>query len=184
MGFTQLAPAYRPFEHVDDALEHAASDAADRWTEWCRRRAVELSPVASVEGLSSKQLAGSRGRAPGTFKASWRTGNPRRIGRSVTASFYSDDVVAGWIEYGTRPHVIRPKPDRAPASVTASGKPRKTGDAARLRFYVGGRVVYARLVHHPGTKGQFIVHRVAQESIPVLERFLSEELSVSLRRTA
>lgn len=41
--------------------------------------------------------------------------------------------VAGFNEYGTRPHVIRPKRGKA------------------LRFQTGGRVVFARRVNHPGT---------------------------------
>jgi hypothetical protein len=40
---------------------------------------------------------------------------------------------AKFIEYGTKAHVIRPKRGKF------------------LRFYVGGNVVYARKVNHPGT---------------------------------
>jgi len=41
---------------------------------------------------------------------------------------------AGFIEYGTRAHVIRPRRKKF------------------LRFRVGGRVVFARKVNHPGTR--------------------------------
>ena len=44
---------------------------------------------------------------------------------------------AGYVEFGTKPHVIRPK---EPGGV--------------LVFTVGGKKVVTRLVHHPGTKAQ------------------------------
>lgn len=40
------------------------------------------------------------------------------------------------VHEGTRPHLIRPEHGRV------------------LRFREGGRVVYARLVHHPGSRGR------------------------------
>jgi hypothetical protein len=46
---------------------------------------------------------------------------------------------------GTRPHVIKP--------VTAKA----------LRFKVGGRTVFARLVHHPGTRARPFLDRALQE---------------------
>ena len=59
-------------------------------------------------------------------------------------------VYAPMVNDGTRPHIIRPK--RAQA----------------LRFRVGGRVVYARVVRHPGTKAR-----------PFLDRALREVAAVS-----
>lgn len=44
---------------------------------------------------------------------------------------------AGYVEYGTKPHVIKPK---RPEGV--------------LVFKVGGTTVYAKKVNHPGTKAQ------------------------------
>lgn len=169
---------------LEDAFEDAAEAAANRWSVWARDRASELSPVASVQGLSPTQLAGSRGRPPGTFKESWKPDPAVRVGKKIRAGFFSDDRVAAWIEYGTRPHVIRPSPGRQAASVVATGRPRRSGTdpQAALRFYVNGRPVYARVVHHPGTRGQFIAHRVAQEGIPVLRDLLKEELQTHLHR--
>lgn len=52
---------------------------------------------------------------------------------------------AGYVEFGTEPHDIRPKTAKA------------------LRFKVGGRVVYARVVHHPGTKPAYYVAGAFQQ---------------------
>lgn len=53
---------------------------------------------------------------------------------------------AWYVEDGTRPHDIRPK------------------QAAALRFTVGGRVVFAKLVHHPGTKPVKFLARATREA--------------------
>lgn len=161
----------------------AARRAAVRWQRFVERRAAELTPVAKApEGLSDTGFAGSRGRAPGTAKESWHSGEVVVGGVVVSASVGSDDPIMPYIVYNTRPHIIRPSADRAGASVTATGKPRGSvskGNAA-LRFYVGGKVVYAREVHHPGTTGHFQIQRACAESIPVLERYLREEFEREL----
>lgn len=53
---------------------------------------------------------------------------------------------AAFVERGTRPHIIRPKKKAwlafpAPGSATLAG-----------RTKVGGRRIFAKVVHHPGTK--------------------------------
>jgi len=53
---------------------------------------------------------------------------------------------AVFVELGTRPHMIR--------AVVAKA----------LRFKVGGRVVFAKSVRHPGTKPQFFMRRAAEET--------------------
>jgi hypothetical protein len=50
-----------------------------------------------------------------------------------------DAPYAAVVEFGSRPHMIFPR------------------HAQALRFEAGGRVVFARYVRHPGTKGQFII---------------------------
>lgn len=48
---------------------------------------------------------------------------------------------------GTRPHTIRPR------------------NAQVLRFVVDGRVVFARVVHHPGTRARPFIQRAVEETI-------------------
>lgn len=56
----------------------------------------------------------------------------------------SNVAYAEYVHDGTRPHVIR-----------ARGR--------ALRFVVGGRVVYARSVQHPGTRARPFLTRALQE---------------------
>jgi len=57
----------------------------------------------------------------------------------------SDVEYAPWVNDGTRPHVIRPR------------------NAKALRFVVGGQVVYAKVVHHPGTRARPFLDRALRE---------------------
>jgi hypothetical protein len=57
-----------------------------------------------------------------------------RDGRGLVAFVGSDNRVALMHHPGTRPHVITPR------------------TAKTLRFYSHGRIVYAQVVRHPGTK--------------------------------
>jgi hypothetical protein len=92
------------------------------------------------------------------------TPGSRRGSPALTAEFENWDPIARFVEDDTRPHIIRPRLDRAPASVIATRKPRRMGDdpqAALTWLTVGGRRVFAREVKHPGTTGHHMVLRAA-----------------------
>jgi hypothetical protein len=144
---------------------------ADRGTDAMMEHAVEATPVnqrifsAEVEP-SLHGVPG--GRRPGTLRSRWERLGPvlRDVARgqpAYTGRFHNWDPIAIFVEHDTRPHEIRPRADRAAASVVATGKPRKTGDAARLRFrlWPGGQIVYAAVVKHPGTTGQHMTLKAA-----------------------
>lgn len=140
-----------PMVRTLDRLTHRVGD---RLTATVKRR----TPVARLPPGVTPQM---RGRMPGTLKESWQTSGVERA-RSASGTearaieSYTEDPVAPDVEYPTRPHWIRPRPDRAAASVVATGKPRRMGDdpGARLRFVNAfGHVVYAAEVWHPGTQG-------------------------------
>ncbi len=82
-----------------------------------------------------------------------RTGALRRSLRTTTnltfrgwaARVGSDLEYASFVHDGTRPHVIRPRRARA------------------LRFTIGGRVVFAARVNHPGTRPNRFLDRALQQ---------------------
>ena len=83
-------------------------------------------------------------------KAPKRTGKLRKSIRKVCRGFeayvFPTVPYAFYVEYGTRPHLIRP----VRASV--------------LRFETrSGEIVYTRLVRHPGTKPQPFIRETAEE---------------------
>lgn len=80
--------------------------------------------------------AEARRRAPGSMGqgSNIRSAIQRGPGGDFRGVITLSHPAALYILHGTRPHLIRPVRARA------------------LRFTVGGRVVYAKLVHHPGTR--------------------------------
>lgn len=92
----------------------------------------------------------------GKTRASWfaeTRGSTIRIG--------SRSPIAVYLNNGTRPHIIRPLGKKA------------------LRFYVGGKAVFAKLVHHPGTKGQRMLQRALENKkdfiIALLKQYTLQE---------
>lgn len=76
-------------------------------------------------------------RAPGSMKQGIRVRIERGPGGEFRGRVTSTHPATIFVVNDTRPHMIFP---RRPGGV--------------LRFTVGGRVVYARFVSHPGTKAQ------------------------------
>lgn len=100
-------------------------------------RAQAARRMAAATGVMVAALDAAVPVDKGTLKRARRVSGIRstQTGYSVDVS-YPGVPQAGFTEDGTRPHTIRAKRARA------------------LRFVVGGRTVYARVVHHPGTRAQ------------------------------
>lgn len=73
----------------------------------------------------------------GRLRASIRIESRRLLSLRSVYTIGSDVSYAPMVHDGTRPHQIRPK---SPGGV--------------LRFRMGGRIVYAKVVNHPGTRAR------------------------------
>jgi len=85
-----------------------------------------LRRIRRAEETARRLAPGSMGRGI--------TSTVTREGGEITGHLISTHPATIYVVKGTPPHIIRPVRARA------------------LRFTVGGRVVFARIVHHPGTK--------------------------------
>ena len=144
------------------------------------RRAVVL---ASREGAEE-------GRATGRWKD--RTGEARRTitSRMVVDTFgrAEADILAPlerhvWLDQGTAPHEIRPKVPYGFVGPTRRGQGRRALNdigthRSALRWYVGDVPVFARVVHHPGTRGDGFAGRMFLKA----ERVLRAELELAAAR--
>jgi hypothetical protein len=148
---------------IADVFEVETVNAwAHRTAERCERRLLELvkryTPVGEPE-------PGQPARGVRHLRDTWEGETEVFAADHFRVTILTRSPIAPYVEYPTRPHIIRPRADRAPASVTATRRARGTveqGNAA-LRFYAGGRIVYAREVHHPGTQGSFMLTRALHE---------------------
>lgn len=81
----------------------------------------------------------------GRLRSSIRIERRSFLGFRAKWTIGSDVEYAGYVNDGTRPHIIRPKNKQV------------------LRFRVGGQVVFAKVVHHPGTRAQPFLDRALRE---------------------
>jgi len=103
-----------------------------------------------------------------------KTTAPRKSGKladSIVRTVDSDRAVVSaeaeyslFVERGTAPHFILPRRGKA------------------LMFQSDGRTLFARRVHHPGTRGTFFMKRTAEESLPELLELLSESIEEKVIR--
>lgn len=118
------------------------------------RSAQSAAKVAAEEGLA--QAMGRR-----RFKS--RTGNlvgKATAGPATTNATGGESVMswpvsyASFVDAGTAAHTIRPRLGAGVSGPVQPGQGRRSRGRGRafLRFEIGGRAIYARAVHHPGTR--------------------------------
>lgn len=191
MGYTFNAPVEALYgtKPLESAFERIAFGMSDL----LHHEIVRRTPVAKPPpGVGLLTFSASRGRAPGTLRAAWRRGDPQYLSSPtgnprVRVDEINDDPQWAHVEYPTRPHIIKPRLDRRPASVLATGKPRLPGTDERASLAwvgAGGRTFFAREVHHPGTSGVHMTRDglaatdvlwVEHVGVPEMERWAREQ---------
>lgn len=83
----------------------------------------------------------------GRLRASGKISYSSFLGFRPKATIVFDVDYARHVNDGTGPHIIRPR------------------NAKALRFVVGGQVVYAKVVHHPGTRANPFLDRALREVV-------------------
>lgn len=79
-----------------------------------------------------------------------------KVGGKYFGSVSAGAKHARWVEYGTKPHIIRAKRAKA------------------LRFEQNGTVRFAKWVKHPGTKPRPFMQRARDKAEPLFHRLCSE----------
>lgn len=110
--------------------------SADQFRATMRRGLAEGARVIK-SGLIRRTPKGRTGR----MRRGWHT----RVAGDDAVIITNTEPYAGYVDQGTRPHLIVPR------------------NAKALAFRIGNRMVFARSVHHPGTKPQNIVSRTLSE---------------------
>lgn len=188
MGYTEVGDIEQMFR--EEPVEQMCERILRRGGDFLLERVRYYTPVAhvdeAVEGLG-------RSRAPGTLQRSWKIRFSDGTSGELALEVWTDDPIAEYVEWDTRPHTIEPKRDRGPASVIAAAKPRAIrADSSRqptqeelahdvvgkaaLRFVEHGQVIYARVVHHPGTRGANMMAKAVADLEVEFERIANEEM--------
>lgn len=111
-----------------------------------------------------------------------------RVGRNASsAAFVNTTPYARFVEYPTRPHIIRPKEGHGFIGPLRRGQSRRDitdigTHRVALRWYVNGRPVFARKVRHPGTPGFPFMRPAAKAGAAAFERHFRDVTIVRLQR--
>lgn len=151
---------------LDDApIDQAARRTTERVGHLLHERVTFHTPVAVLPPGGT--IDERDGRRPGTLKDSWKVGEMTVAmdGQGYSIDVYTDDPIAPYVEYPVAPHEIRPRrPD------------------GMLRFRGrDGSVIYAKLVHHPGHFGAFMMATSLAEVAAQWQAIGKEELDRAMR---
>lgn len=136
----------------EEPILAAARRTTERVGQDLRERVRRHTPIAKAPPGAGADWLEARHRMPGTLRESWRVGEVTIKGSAgrMTIDVYTEDPIAPDVEWDTRPHVIRP---------------REKGTGGVLRYWDrSGGVVFATVVHHPGTRG---VHMMATALVEI-----------------
>lgn len=131
-------------------------------------------PMREMQRRANNVQSAIRRAAPkkiGKLAASVRKGIPS-FGRTRNTIVFQIDIGSatqtpylGYVINGTSPHIIRPKGSHVRAAgirITKSGRAVRSKVKVHthaLRFVSGGGVVFASVVHHPGTRPNDFINR-------------------------
>jgi hypothetical protein len=128
-----------------------------------QRRLAAISGPKSGERIM--RLIGTAAVRESKLLVARKTGN---LGRSIhvegvtetSAKLVAAESYAAYVEFGTRPHEITPNAKKALRFAASASGRRLTGSPR-----VGAAVVFAKRVHHPGTKAQPFLLPGAQKAV-------------------
>lgn len=143
---------FKPRVKVDFSKYHGAKRKTLSGIKRAREQAVRATLLA--------------GRKEAKARARKRTGKLRReitvlfdvpVGRTSEGQLVAPTYYASFLEEGTEPHDIWPKEGHGFKGPTRRGQSRRDitdigTHRVALRFRVRGKFVFARMVHHPGSK--------------------------------
>lgn len=124
-----------------------------------RLRAVQKSPKQMLGRLGLRAVREQKRLVPRKTGNLGRTIHLERV-TTTSATTVASAKYAAAVEYGTRPHEIRPKKAKA-LRFPAAGSALTLGG----RVKAGGKYAFAKVVKHPGTKAQPFMVPGAEKAI-------------------
>ena len=98
------------------------------------------------------------------------TGRMSERGMVTTTEVGTDDEIYGYVDEGTRPHIIRPKrPGGTLAFPSVSVPKTKPGSLVSGSGKRGSVDTFRKEVHHPGTEARDFSKQIKKKMEPVLE---------------
>lgn len=161
MGYVadgDIADLFKP-----DSTQLAGHRITERAGGYLHERAVHHTPVAQKPpGVPERDwLRARRGRRPGTLRDRWHTLPVVETADGFEVEEENDDPVVRHVEYPTRPHLIVPRDPEG-----------------WLRWWwKDGAIAFAKVVHHPGTQGSYMLAKALAELSVEWHRIAAEEVA-------
>ena len=147
------------------------------------RRALEIMAErrAKEVALGDKFLEVIKDRTPvktGETRKSWTLHVHQNDAQGVRWVISSDgrEKIVGYLEFGTKVHIIYPKAALAEMGIYGN----RSSPSGVLVFEVDGKTVFVKHVHHPGTKPLGIV-RLTKQELKQESRSLEAQMHAALR---
>lgn len=148
----------------EEPIRRAGGRIRDRVGRDLRDRVRAHTPVAKPPPGAWAEWLRGRKRRPGHLRDSWEIEH-LDTGLHYRAVVLTRDPVAPHVEFDTQPHLIMPK---------------QPGGA--LRYWDrSGRIQFAVVVHHPGTRGQHMMAKAVAEVAVSWQRIGAEEVQQMAR---
>lgn len=151
------------------------SEKGRKWLEiMTQRRAKEVA-------LGDKYLEVIKDRTPvktGETRKSWTLHVLQNDATGVRWTISPDgrEDIMIFLEFGTKPHIIYPKAALAEMGIYGN----RSSPSGVLVFEVDGKIVFAKHVHHPGTKPLGIV-RLTRRELKEEARSLTAQMHAAIR---
>jgi hypothetical protein len=99
----------------------------------------------------------------------------------AAAEIVNTTPYARFVEYPTRPHMIRPKAGHGFVGPLKRGQSRRASTdigthRVALRFMIGGRVIFRRQVRHPGTPGFPFMRPAGHRAFRLCAQYLRDSI--------
>ena len=104
-------------------------------------------------------------------------------GIATTIEVGYDDKIYGYVDEGTRPHIIRPKRAKALAFPSVFAPKTRPKSLVSTAGKSGGATVFAQEVHHPGSKAREFSPQIKKKMEPVLETDMQKAMSLGAKKS-
>lgn len=104
----------------------------------------------------------------------------------ISVSVSTDDKIYGYVDKGTKPHIIRPKRKNKGGRLFFQSKYKSKTTPRIINSHKGGSygdTVVARIVHHPGTEAREFTHTIQAKYQPKLKKEMDKAITRAAKKS-
>lgn len=105
---------------------------------------------------------------------------------TISVSVSTDDPIYGYVDKGTKPHIIRPKKTNKSGRLFFQSKYKSKTTPRIINSHKGGSsgdTVVAKAVHHPGTEAREFTHTIQAKYQPKLKKEMDKAITRAAKKS-